>query len=85
MLDALEAGGVDNWEWYDESLKSWREENEKEELAEHFLEELLEIICTDCRIEQPSGTGAGYGISETQPALDFILHNIEKFRGVNDQ
>ena len=23
-LQALEAGGVDNWEWYDESLDSWR-------------------------------------------------------------
>ena len=79
-LDALEAGGVDNWEWYDESLKSWREENEREELAEDFLDQLLEIICIDCRIEQPAGAGAGYGISETQPALDFILSKIEKFK-----
>jgi hypothetical protein len=22
-LEALERGGVDNWEWYDESLKDW--------------------------------------------------------------
>lgn len=25
MLDALEAGGVDNWEWYSESLEDWYE------------------------------------------------------------
>ena len=25
MLDALEAGGVDNWEWYGESLEEWNE------------------------------------------------------------
>lgn len=23
-LEALEMGGVDNWEWYDESLEDWR-------------------------------------------------------------
>lgn len=23
MLDCLEAGGVDNWDWYDESLKDY--------------------------------------------------------------
>lgn len=25
LLEGLEAGGVDNWEWYDESLKDYRE------------------------------------------------------------
>jgi hypothetical protein len=25
QLDALEAGGVDNWEWYDEALKEGRD------------------------------------------------------------
>ena len=28
-MEALEAGGVDNWEWYGESLKDfWEEEDE---------------------------------------------------------
>ena len=44
-LDALEAGGVDNWEWYDKSLKEWYAENEKIELAENFVNELCEIVC----------------------------------------
>lgn len=30
MLAALEAGGVDNWEWYHESLKDFYKEEEKE-------------------------------------------------------
>ena len=33
-LAALERGGVDNWEWYGESLTSyweWKEEQEKEQ------------------------------------------------------
>jgi hypothetical protein len=25
-LEALEAGGVDNWEWYDASLEGWYEQ-----------------------------------------------------------
>lgn len=78
-LDALEAGGVDNWEWYGEALKEWFAENEKIELAESFVDELCEIICCDCKIEQPAGQGAGYGISDTKPLLEFVLKNVEKF------
>jgi hypothetical protein len=28
ILQALYAGGVDNWEWYDESLEEFRESDE---------------------------------------------------------
>ena len=28
VLDALYAGGVDNWEWYDDSLEEIRKEDE---------------------------------------------------------
>lgn len=31
MLDALEAGGVDNWEWYGESLSDFFAEEEDDE------------------------------------------------------
>lgn len=78
-LDALEAGGVDNWEWYGEALKDWRAENEKMEIAESFLDELIEILCCDCRIEQPAGAGAGYSITDTKPALNFILKQVARF------
>ena len=30
VLDALEAGGVDNWQWYDASLAELRARNEPE-------------------------------------------------------
>ena len=36
-LEALERGGVDNWEWYDESLKSLVEEEKKEEEQKRTL------------------------------------------------
>lgn len=31
MLSALEAGGVDNWEWYSESLQEFFKEDDDEE------------------------------------------------------
>ncbi len=31
MLQALEASGVDNWEWYSEALSSFFEDEETEE------------------------------------------------------
>lgn len=31
MLSALEAGGVDNWEWYSESLREFFKEEDDEE------------------------------------------------------
>lgn len=31
-LDCLEAGGVDNWDWYDESLKDYYAAVEKDEI-----------------------------------------------------
>lgn len=79
-LDALEAGGVDNWEWYGESLKDWFAENEKIEQAEKFIDNLLEVICTECSIDEPAGRGCGYGVSKTKPLFDFIINNVEKFK-----
>lgn len=31
-LQALENGGVDNWEWYDDSIDQWNEDNPRNEL-----------------------------------------------------
>jgi len=43
-LEASEAGGVDNWEWYDESLKGYRATIEREENLEDLLDELCEVL-----------------------------------------
>ena len=61
-LNALEAGGVDNWEWYGESLKEYREENEREEALEDLLNN-LEVIFGECAYE-PSERGAGIAFTE---------------------
>jgi len=36
-LDALEAGGVDNWEWYDDSLKDAGFYDDEEEESEEDI------------------------------------------------
>jgi hypothetical protein len=39
ILHALYAGGVDNWEWYDESLRDLRGEDDDEESYEDIYGE----------------------------------------------
>ena len=43
-LNALEAGGVDNWEGYGESLQSYHEENELEESRSYLINDLAQIF-----------------------------------------
>ena len=61
-LSALEAGGVDNWEWYGESLKPYHEENELEENRTDLINELSEIF-GECAYE-PSERGAGIAFED---------------------
>lgn len=56
-LNALEAGGVDNWDWYDESLKGYYKDNEIEEEREMLFDD-LEIAFGEAAYE-PSEHGAG--------------------------
>jgi hypothetical protein len=58
-LAALEAGGVDNWEWYNESLKGYFKEKELEEELSAISDDLLCTLAGFC--EQPAGVGCGYG------------------------
>ena len=75
QLQALEAGGVGNWEWYDESMRPYRVRKEQEEKWEELVEEILEALCTE--IDQPAGQGCGYGFTEKGSAsLQKILQNI---------
>lgn len=59
QLNALHNGGVDNWEWYGESMKEYHEQKEKEEQLKQTFEEILETLCEG--VEEPAGRGAGYG------------------------
>lgn len=61
-LGALEMGGVDNWEWYGESLKGYFKEKELAEGMEDLVEEICEIANEG--INEPAGRGCGFGLSE---------------------
>jgi len=56
-LQALEAGGVDNWENYDDSLEAYHAEHELEEQMEGLLDD-LSCIFGECAYE-PSERGGG--------------------------
>ena len=61
-LNALDAGGVDNWEFYGESLKEYWATNELEEKREALLVE-LESVFGECAYE-PSEKGAGIAFTD---------------------
>ena len=73
-LNALEAGGVDNWEWYGESLKAYHAENELEERLEALLDD-LECVFGESAYE-PSERGAGIAFTDDLAASAMsILHD----------
>lgn len=59
-LDALEAGGVDNWDFYDDALKDYRATIQKEETVESIMSDLMDIISES--IHEPAGRDCGFGI-----------------------
>lgn len=79
-LAYLENAGVDNWEWYDQALTAWYEENELEEMAESIFENICQIISSG--IYEPAGTGCGYGVrdAETQEAIDYISRKLKELK-----
>jgi hypothetical protein len=61
-MAALEAGGVDNWEFYGESLDSFFKENDREEKLKEMIEEIE--IALMCSAYEPSERGAGYAATD---------------------
>ena len=62
----LECGGVDNWEWYGESLKGWFAENERDERLQALMDD-LECAFGECAYE-PSERGAGIAFDDSAAA-----------------
>ena len=67
-LQLLEAGGVDNWDGYDDCLADYWEQKAAEDRRREWLDEVADDIC-ECicsGIEEPAGHGCGYGVRERQ-------------------
>ena len=79
-LNALNAGGVDNWEWYGESLDALVK---KRELDERVGEEILTLFGDLAEhIDAPAGWQAGYGICGDEPfeVVKRFLEAIEEIK-----
>lgn len=76
-LNALEAGGVDNWEWYGEALKGYHAENERDERLEALVDELEHIFGESAY--EPSESGAGVAFNDdvgAQALAMFKSHEV---------
>ena len=79
-LNALEAGGVDNWEWYDESLKEYRKELAEEELIANLCDTLNDYLC-EADVDFPAGREAGPSVQlPDDQAEEFIKLVIEGYK-----
>lgn len=82
-LDALEAGGVENWDFYDESLSDWRAENEIEEHISGFIYALQDVMA-EASVDEPAGRGAGHSIDYDEGAIKTLLRSmINKVREID--
>ena len=74
-LDALEAGGVDNWEWYGESLKDWCKENEIDEIAHETTTDIISELSDG--YYEPAGSGAGIAFNDDRiEAVEKIIKEL---------
>ncbi len=74
-LEALEAGGVDNWEWYSESLKEWFAENELDEAMDDAIEGINDVL-TEADVDYPAGREAGHSIHFDDVAMKKVLGTL---------
>lgn len=77
-LEALEAGGVCDWEWYDESLKDFRKEEQTEELIENYVDSILTVCSEEGDVEYPAGRECGHNILPGD-AEDTVISLLRKF------
>lgn len=61
-LRALESGGVDNWDFYDDAMDEYNKTIEHEKKLQELLEE-IEVVLLEGAYE-PSERGAGYATTE---------------------
>jgi|SRR6478735_35505 len=79
-LNALENGGVDNWEWYDQAMTAYNDSVELEEKVEQLLED---IECTLLvGVYEPSERGAGFAASDDarEQTLEILMNFAKELK-----
>ena len=71
-LNALEAGGVDNWDNYDDSLEEYRAENELEERREELIGDLEEVFGTGAYEPSERGGGIAFTVDAEKDAMEVL-------------
>jgi len=83
-LQSLEAGGVDNWEWYSESLTAWHKENALDEFMDAAIIELHDRM-SEASVEEPAGPRCGYSITlDDKNCLAFFKWFIDGYKALGD-
>lgn len=86
-MQALETGGVDNWEWYGESLKDFHKEEDKQSLIYEAAEDLVEYITTELSHDYPAGIEASAGyyfegdMDSIVKIINTLLGNVKELEG----
>ena len=76
-LSALEVGGVDNWEWYDESLEGYYKKKKLENLVDDTLREILDIVAVSDISCEDSLNGL-YIINPDEVALEKVHEDFKQ-------
>ena len=78
-LQALENGGVDNWEFYGESLEEFNKQEEREDAIQNLLEELQEVMGLGAFEPSERGTGFAFTddvVAEAEKAIRKFIKDI---------
>lgn len=79
-LQALQNGGVDNWEGYDYAMEGFRKEQEFNEKVEEAMDDIETILSLG--VDQPAGQGCGYGFYEksSNEALERLFTLVKELK-----
>lgn len=83
-LNALELGGVDNWEYYDACLSEWYADNEVDELLDTAIENINDVLA-EAKVDEPAGQGCGYSITfDEEDMKEYILKVCEDYHKIQN-
>lgn len=78
-LEALEAGGVCNWDGYSFALDEFRKEEKLDELIAKHVDNICQTVAEDCTVEYPSCREAGAAIMFPDGVEEQIENWVRKF------
>lgn len=88
MLEALWAGGVDNWVGYDDSLAEVRKEDVLEDKISEFVErDMQENYLVDyVNVDWPAGMDAGVSVTLTEEGeVAMVGHLMKLFKEIQEE